>query len=159
MTGWYEQWPGRHVEGSAPWSSSMYYFGTHLERMRRRKKNVTSSPVRDLNRVRSKYKSEALQFLPSCSNDSVLCFMDIRRVFNVRGLLCRVFWIIFCSVKRNGVILVQIVSSTLHAREAYAADALEYRDVTSRPLRSGSLRKWGANSVCEGTYSRLYVPQ
>jgi hypothetical protein len=55
----------------------------------------------------------------------------ISRVFKVPGILCRVFCIIFCSVKRNGAILVEVVSSRLRFRNVNAADLPEYRDVTS----------------------------
>ena len=79
--------------------------------------------------------------LPAQISGSVLCCMEIRRICHVRGNMFRVFWIVFCSMKWNGVILVRIVSSRLHARGVNAADAPEYRGVTSLPLRSGSLRK------------------
>jgi len=68
-------------------------------------------------------------------------------------------------VKRNRVILVQVVSSRLRFRKVNAADPPEYRDVTSRPLRSGSLRKCSGNcvsmevqmQVCFAQINRAYI--
>jgi hypothetical protein len=96
--------------------------------------------------------------LPAQIRDSVLSSVEIRLVFMFGEFFVRfTYCFLQCETERS--YFSPVCFSRLRFREVNAADLLEYRDVTSRPHRSRSLRMCSGNCVSVEVQMQGCFPQ